>query len=482
MPALGYYESSLGKTQAANPINRQSPLAFSLLLNTLMKEVSKGMKDMRTVYDLVAAIAVALAAVGCGTMAKQVVLHNPKVEHVLAKEQTDRTVTHQGYVETIGDADCRVTVLYVTGTPYEMGYEQGRLLKSEVHATIHDVEDGALKLLPKAVRNSNLLSERDKRDIVDTLLDRAWQKMRPYTPRADLEEMQGLADGSGIPLQVIHRMHAIPDVGETSCSALVARDTATRDGHVYQLRILDYGANFNLQRRPLITVYRPNSANAFVNIGWIGFVGVISGMNEKGVALSEMGFGNPPGETLAGQPMPFLLKSVLRYANTADEGATLIRAARRTNSYVYFLGDKEGGAVGMITSAQNFLAYRANEQDELKVGNLLLPQFKDVVYGGHYEEKQAQLVREMTGTFDVPVIEDLARQIAMKSNLQTVIYDLTAGKIWVANRKDNTRAADRPYVEFHLSDAWAKYLAPTAPAQPTANAAPSPVTAAHNVN
>jgi len=82
--------------------------------------------------------------------------------------------------------------------------------------------------------------------------------------------MAGLADGSGIPLRVIHRMHAIPDLGETSCSGLVAKETATRDGDVYQLRILDYRANFNLQKHPLITVYRPlNGANAFVNISWI---------------------------------------------------------------------------------------------------------------------------------------------------------------------------------------------------------------------
>ena len=50
----------------------------------------------------------------------------------------------------------------------------------------------------------------------------------------------------------------------------------------------------------------------------------------------------------------------------------------------------------------------------------------------------------------------MARQIAMKSNLQTVIYDLTAGKIWVANRKDNIRAADRPYVEFDVNEAFGR--------------------------
>jgi cytochrome c551/c552 len=254
-------------------------------------------------------------------------------------------------------------------------------------------------------------------------------------------------------------MHAIPDVGETSCSGMVAKGSATRDGHVYQLRILDYGANFNLQRRPLITVYRPttDNANQYLTIGWIGFVGAISGVNEKGVALSEMGIGVPPGgKTLAGTPMPFLLKNVLRYADTADEGAAIIRSARRTNSYVYFLGDKRDDPIGLVTSAYRCLTYHANESDTLAVDGETFPQFHDVVYGGHYESKEAQLVRQMQGTFDVAAIQDLAKQIAMKSNLQTVIYDLTAEKIWVANRKGNIRAADRPYVEFSLADAWSK--------------------------
>jgi hypothetical protein len=404
-----------------------------------------------------------IAACGCGPVAKQVMLHNPQVAHILNKPAFDRTVTHTGTVETIGDGENQITVLYVTGTPYEMGFEHGRLLASQVRGTITDVEDGALKFLPKAMRTSRWLTEREKHDVVDALLDKAWERLRPFTPAEDMEEMAGLAAGSGVPLPTIYRMHAIPDVGETSCSALLAKDTATRDGHVYQLRILDYGANFNLHRRPLITVYRPDGANAFINIGWVGFLGVISGMNEKGVALSEMGFGNPPGETLSGQPMPFLLKSVLRYADTADQGATLIRAARRTNSYIYFVGDRHGDAIGMITSAQHCLAYHANERDSLEVGDLTLPQFRDVIYAGHYETKQAELVRQMQGTFDVPVIQEMARQIAMKSNLHTVIYDLTAGKVWIANRKDNIRAADRPYVEFAAADAWTNHLAAIAP-------------------
>ncbi len=416
------------------------------------------MNVKRFLLKWLGAAALSVLVAGCGSVAKQLVFTHPKVESILEKPPIDRTVTHEGHVEYIGDEENRITVLYVSGSPYEMGYEHGRLLGPQVHQTIQDVMKGAQRLLPKALRNSELLSTREKREIINALLDKAWAGLARYTPKEDLEEMAGLSAGSGIPLQVIHRVHAIPDLGETSCSALIARDSATRDGHFYQLRILDYGANFNLQRRPLITVYRPANANAFVNIGWIGFVGVISGMNEKGVALSEIGFGDPPAETLHGMPMPFLLKNVLRYANNAPEGETLVRAAPRTNSYIYFLGDKDRDAIGMITSAQSVLSFRVNGQDTVSFRGKDYPQFQDVIYAGHYQNKQAGLVKEMLGTFDVATVQELARQIAMKSNLQTVIYDLTAEKIWVANRKDNTRASDRPYVEFDLHDAWTKHF------------------------
>jgi hypothetical protein len=93
------------------------------------------------------------------------------------------------------------------------------------------------------------------------------------------------------------------------------------------------------------------------------------------------------------------------------------------------------------------------------VDGVTMPQFRDIVYGGHYEDKQEKLVREMQGKIDVSAIQELAKQIAMKSNLQTVIYDLTADKIWVANRKENVRASDRAYVEFSLADGWGKAAA-----------------------
>ncbi|HUJ71864.1 MAG TPA: hypothetical protein VLZ30_06440, partial [Verrucomicrobiae bacterium] len=99
----------------------------------------------------------ALLALGCGTAARTLVMNNPRVEKILTEPKPDRTVTHTGRVEYIGDADNRITVLYVTGTPYEMGYEHGRLLAEQIRGTIKDVEAGADKFLPKELRNTKLV-------------------------------------------------------------------------------------------------------------------------------------------------------------------------------------------------------------------------------------------------------------------------------------------------------------------------------------
>ena len=40
---------------------------------------------------------------------------------------------------------------------------------------------------------------------------------------------------------------------------------------------------------PHITVYHPNEGNAFANVGWTGWVGSLTGMNDQQMAISEIG-------------------------------------------------------------------------------------------------------------------------------------------------------------------------------------------------
>jgi len=98
----------------------------------------------------------------------------------------------------------------------------------------------------------------------------------------------------------------------------------------------------------MITIYQPTTgnANAYATIGWIGFVGAVSGVNAKGVALSEMGFGNPPGKRSRGTPMPFMLRMCCATRTLPKMvPRSFVQHDGRTRT-VYFLGDKHNDPVG----------------------------------------------------------------------------------------------------------------------------------------
>jgi hypothetical protein len=235
----------------------------------------------------------------------------------------------------------------------------------------------------------------------------------------------------------------------------VAGGEATADRHIYQLRILDYGAGKGLNH-PLITIEhgKQSGEHKFANIGWAGFVGCVSGINERGLCVSEMGFGNPSRERLDATPMVFLLKQVFRYADNAREARSIFHAAQRNNSYAYFVGDPSGSMVALLTHPASFREYWVNEHETLFIPEVgaTLPQFKDTVYGGHFCVKQSAVVRRMHGKLNLEHIQQMAREIAMRSNLQTVIFDLTSGNLWVANAAGGEKAADCVYVPLSRED------------------------------
>ena len=244
-----------------------------------------------------------------------------------------------GRVEKLGSGPNPITVLYLWGTPYEMGFAHGKLCAERVKSICTGLNLGAALAM----------------GTTPAKLDEAWNQMAPFIPARYKEELRGLADGAGISLQIVQRAHAIPDLSEYHCTFFAAWGKATRNGHLEQIRALDYATEAGLQDTPALIVCKPNGRNVFVNIGWVGFIGCVSGMNARHIAVSEIGesFG-PEHETLAGEPMPFLLRDVLENAGTMDEGVNIVRRAKRTSSFLYCIGDSKIPAARALRTAKDF--------------------------------------------------------------------------------------------------------------------------------
>lgn len=373
-------------------------------------------------------------------------------EEILARASVE-TVTAPGATA--------IRVLYLQGTPYEMGFQHGALLRDDIQA-----------MYRQTIRRVKLLMSED-------MLDEAYDLMAPYIPLEEIEEMRGLAHGADVPLRVVHWIHSIPELSEygpkkrfsrgfnpTSCSNVVAFGRATADGELYHLRILDWSRNLGVQSWPAILVHRPEQGNASVVFSYAGFVGAVSGMNEQRMTFGEMGYGNPPGESLEGIPFIFLFRKLMRESATLEDALRIITAVPRTNSYVFVLGDakqqsEERRGLLFITDRGRVLTFAESTllKDEREGGDTYLP-IDDVVYGGAKGDLLYEEILRSHGAIAPGTLMAMTKPVSLKSNLQNVILKPATLEAWVANATEEAgeagKAANQPWLHFDFAKALSR--------------------------
>lgn len=350
--------------------------------------------------------------------------------------------SEQGYLTSVGEGDSQIPVAVVRGTPFEMGRQLGELTR-----------DDATEFLGKVIGR---IQADDPERFSNANLDDAWEKVSPHTDQRIHEELRGLAEGTGIPLKQLQRAHAIPVVADYSCSSIAAWGEATKDGHLYQTRNLDWHLGLGAQDHPLIVVYLPDDGVPHVNITFAGVIGSNTGMNAEGIVLSEMG--DSPGSeypfNLNGVHFTTLFRSVLYDAKTLDDAVDQFRNAKRIKKYHYVVGDglTEKGepkqAVKMLAHAPDLIVWTDNDpKDELA------PEvFKQIVYQDEGRGAFAPLTK-VYGKIGGKELVDIACQIPIKGgNVLDVVYDATALEFWVSYASNDAEAFERPFVHVKLAD------------------------------
>ena len=342
----------------------------------------------------------------------------------------------KGFLETIDG----YKVLHLKGTPYEMGRQQGSLLKTEIRELVHFLLDEKGKEMQMKVGTLTL----GPKPIIGLIAARE----RIHMPERFFEEMRGVADGAGLPVRDIVTANFIPEMFH--CSGFAISGSATKDGTLYHGRVLDYGIDWRLQEFAVLTVAEPEGKHPFVNVTYAGFIGSVSGMNAERVSIGEMG-GEGAGH-YGGVPMSFLVRMALEEADSLEQAVAIFRDHPRTCEYFYVIADGETGkGVGMEASWNRFYTVAMGESHPR-----LPTAIKDAVAlsaGDRYKELTRR-IQSGFGTFDAESARHLMdRPVAMKSNLHNVLFEPAGTRLWVANAsKSGEPAAFQPYHAFRLSD------------------------------
>jgi len=309
-------------------------------------------------------------------------------------------------------------VLLVAGTNYEMGYQQGKLLPNEVKALVERVLF--------IVRGAE--ATKAKAFLQPGSIENAFERTKPFIEERYFEEMQGLADGAGIPLKDVQLANVFPELFH--CSGFALFGNATEGKTLLHGRILDYMTEVGLQKYALVTIAKPTGYNNFVTVGFPGFIGSITCMNDKQVALGEMG-GRGEG-SWDGTPMTCLMRKAVEEADHLQQAVDIFKNSKRTCEYYYVISDgKIPDARGLSCTSEKCDILEPNQSCEQ------LPYaIEDAVLmsAGDRYENLARLVKEKLGQIDINYALDLMnRPVAMESCLHRVLFSPQDLKLWVSN-------------------------------------------------
>ena len=342
----------------------------------------------------------------------------------------------QGFLEEVDG----YRVLHLKGSGYEMGYQQGALLKEHIQGNIDYLFNVKAKQKPLEFLGVEL----DPKQLISMIV----AIQRRHMPERFLEELRGVADGAECPLEDVMAANFIPELFH--CSGFAVMKGATKDGTLYHGRVLDYSIDWGLQEHAVLVVAQPEGRVPFVNVTYSGFIGSVTGMNAEHVSVGEMG-GGGRGHW-GGTPMAFLVRRVLEEARSLDEAVAIFRDSRRTCEYYYVVADgDDNSAVGLAAHWNTFEVVDPGESHP----RLPEPTPDTVLMsaGDRYKEL-ARRVREQSGKLDAAsALHLMDCPVAMKSNLHNVLFEPRSTKLWVANASaDGQPAATQKYFAFQLSE------------------------------
>mmetsp|Transcript_8941 Transcript_8941/g.11057 ORF Transcript_8941/g.11057 Transcript_8941/m.11057 type:complete len:288 (-) Transcript_8941:56-919(-) len=284
--------------------------------------------------------------------------------------------------------------------------------------------------------------------------------------------MQGLADGSGIPLAKIIQVQMIPELIRAHCSMVGAWGDAITNttGSLYQLRALDWSTNGPFQKYPQVTVYHPedNSGHPFAILTWTGFIGAITGYSSSSVGVCEKVWLSYNGTySRSGTPWMFVLRDILQYDVDIDSALNRINSVERTCSIYVGLGDN---------TINQFRAVEYSH-DYVKVGDdRNFPEWSDhpsisnVVYIDKHKQPSTDpclgsLLQEHYADLDCVTMLQRVAPLHETGDMHAALFDFAQNYMYVANASpvpQNGNASlvipayNRPYVRLDMASLFSE--------------------------
>ncbi|MCX8125430.1 MAG: C45 family autoproteolytic acyltransferase/hydrolase [Spirochaetes bacterium] len=275
-------------------------------------------------------------------------------------------------------------IVCISGSPYEMGFQHGVLLKEEIHNGVVPVFGYPVKHMLDYKNKSEFVQ-----DIIQLILDfLIFGPLEKNTPVEYLQELKGIADGSGIDYKVLFRatfkseftMIMLPKLvmskvktlkisGE--CTSIAVFGNATQNGMFIIGRNTDYAGQGKWIPYQTIFIYKPEKGIRYVNVSTAGLIKCNTAINEKGIFIGGhfMGFEHT---SYKGMSFTVLQHEIMRKATTIDDVLSIIKSKPCAGSFGYLIADSKNKQAVIIEANNRTVGIHRMHGNKLILTNFAL--------------------------------------------------------------------------------------------------------------
>jgi len=298
----------------------------------------------------------------------------------------------------------KVPIMVLRGTPGELGAQQGSLLKPQLNTLI-----------------TNYLNRFLHTDAGKKYARQAMESMREYIPKEYLEEMTEMSKASGIPLESILLLHTIIDAPKfPMCSVIISSGPASKNQQTIFGRNLDYLPLGVATQYNMIAIYHPDNKKSFASIIWPGFTGVLSGINQDGLAIAML-VSLDGMDSSDGMPSVILLRKIMENASNIDDAIEIIKQSDRSVPVNLAIVDAANQSV-IAEITHNRVALRYPENGLLFSTNWFITPDMNTGRGDSRYADMVKMAREYHGQLDRDKIISILRSARIANiNLQSMV-------------------------------------------------------------